>query len=113
MTPRSRRFDATWLPFGMILGFTVGIGIGLGVIDNLAIGALIGFAVGTALGIALGFRGMGGSASDEDAQDDLYRQRHGDPAPRGAERHDRRPEGPDAPGGDAPDGDAPDGDAPR
>ncbi len=97
MTPRSRRFDATWLPFGMMLGFTVGIGIGLGVIDNLAVGALIGFAVGTAFGVALGFRGTGGSATDEDAEDDLYRQRHGDPAPRGAERHDAAPRSPGTP----------------
>lgn len=92
--PTRRRFDATWLPFGMMIGFVVGIGLGLSVIDNLAIGAVIGFAVGAGLGIVLGFRNTGSSASDEDAEDDLYRQRHGDPAPRGAETRDRAPRDP-------------------
>lgn len=85
-SPAARRFDATWLPFGMLLGFVVGIGLGLGVIDSLWIGALIGFVVGTVLGIVLGFRSPRSTAHDEDAEDDLYRQQHGDPAPR---RHDR------------------------
>ncbi|MBB5830561.1 hypothetical protein [Brachybacterium aquaticum] len=85
MTDRPRRrFDATWLPFGMMLGFTVGIGVGLTAFDNLLLGALVGFAVGTALGIALGFRGgRGSSVRDEDAEDDEYRRRHGDPGPGG------------------------------
>ena len=86
MTPRTRRrFDATWLPFGMMIGFTVGIGLGLSVISNLFVGALIGFAVGAALGIFLGFRNprrSGGGADSEDAADDRYRQSHGDPHPR-------------------------------
>lgn len=83
MTPRTRRpFDATWLPFGMMLGFTVGIGMGLAVIDNIFIGALIGFVIGAVLGIALGFRDPRRSGGDEDAEDDRYRQSHGDPGPR-------------------------------
>ncbi|WP_394215437.1 hypothetical protein [Brachybacterium vulturis] len=85
MTPRPRRrFDATWLPFGMMIGFTVGIGLGLSVISNLFIGALIGFAVGTALGVTLGFRDprrSGGAAESEDEADDRYRREHGDPGP--------------------------------
>lgn len=81
--PQRRRFDATWLPFGMMIGFTVGIGLGLSVIDNLFIGALIGFAVGAALGIALGFRNPRSSVNEEDAEDDRYRREHGDPGPRG------------------------------
>src|SRR5699024_5062974 len=84
MAPRTRRrFDATWLPFGMMIGFTVGIGLGLSVIDNIFLGALIGFAVGIALGVALGFRDprrSGGAADSEDAADDRYRREHGDPA---------------------------------
>lgn len=85
MTPRPRRrFDATWLPFGMMIGFTVGIGLGLAVISNIFVGALIGFAVGAALGIALGFRDprrSGSAADSEDAADDQYRREHGDPRP--------------------------------
>ena len=80
-SPR-RRFDATWLPFGMMIGFVVGIGLGLAVINNIFIGALIGFIVGAALGIALGFRDPQRSVDDEDAADDLYRREHGDPSPR-------------------------------
>lgn len=83
MTPptRRRRFDATWLPFGMLIGFTVGIGFGLSFLDNLFLGALVGLAVGSALGIMLGLRGAGSSSTDEDAEDDRYRREHGDPGP--------------------------------
>ena len=82
--PPRRRFDATWLPFGMMIGFTVGIGFGLAVLDNLFLGALCGFGFGAALGIALGFRGRATtSMADEDAEDDDYRRRHGDPPPQG------------------------------
>ena len=81
--PTRRRFDATWLPFGMMIGFTVGIGLGLAVINNIFIGALIGFAVGATLGIALGFRDPRRSVDDEDAEDDRYRREYGDPSPRG------------------------------
>ncbi|NMA75806.1 MAG: AtpZ/AtpI family protein [Actinomycetales bacterium] len=86
MTPRTRRrFDATWLPFGMMIGFTVGVGLGLAVFDNLFAGALVGFIVGAGLGIALGFRDprRSGTRAEEDAEDDLYRRQHGDPGPRG------------------------------
>ena len=83
MTPRTRRrFDATWLPFGMMLGFTVGIGLGLSVIENLFVGALIGFVAGIVLAVVLGFRDprrTGGAADSEDAADDEYRREHGDP----------------------------------
>ena len=81
--PARRRFDATWLPFGMLLGFVVGVGIGLAVIDSIFVGALIGFAVGAALGIVLGFRDPGRSVSDEDEEDDRYRRAQGDPRTRG------------------------------
>lgn len=78
-----RRFDATWLPFGMLIGFIVGMGFASMVTSNLLIGAGVGFLFGVALGIALGFRPRRGSASDdEDAEDDRYRASHGDPAPR-------------------------------
>lgn len=80
--PTRRRFDATWLPFGMMLGFVIGVGIGLSIIDNLLVGAVIGFLVGAGLGVVLGFRRGGGSGvTDEDAEDDLYRQQYGDPGP--------------------------------
>lgn len=82
--PRRRRFDATWLPFGMMLGFTVGIGVGLSFLDNLFLGAAFGFVVGALFGILLGFRGRGStSVADEDAEDDEYRRLHGDPPPQG------------------------------
>ncbi|MGP9539479.1 hypothetical protein ACT3SP_15840 [Brachybacterium sp. AOP43-C2-M15] len=93
MTPSApRRFDATWLPFGMMLGFTVGIGFGLAVIDNLFLGALVGFGVGAGFGILLGFRAGrrgGRGLTDEDAEDDYNRRLHGDPGPQGGDS--RRP----------------------
>ena len=93
MTPRTRRrFDATWLPFGMMIGFTVGIGFGLALIDNIFVGALIGFFVGAGLGIALGFRDPRRSGNEEDAEDDLYRKQHGDPGPQGGRSPQRSPE---------------------
>ena len=78
--PRKRRpFDATWLPFGMMIGFTVGMGFSLIITDSLLIAAGIGFLFGAVLGIVLGFRPRRGSASN-----DRHRESHGDP-PR---RHD-------------------------
>ena len=71
--PARRRFDSTWLPFGMILGFVVGIGMGL---------AVVGVLVGAGLGVLLGLRGGGDALTrDEDAEDDEYRRLHGDPRP--------------------------------
>lgn len=90
--PARRRFDATWLPFGMMLGFTVGVGLGMAVIDNIFVGALVGFAVGAGFGIALGFRDPRRSGNEEDAEDDLYRQQHGDPGPRGGRSSQGSPE---------------------
>lgn len=92
--PARRRFDATWLPFGMMVGFMVGVGVGLAVIDDLAVGAGIGFVVGALLGVMLGFRSSRGTTTDEDAEDDLYRAQHGDPAPRGAETKGLTPKDP-------------------
>ncbi|ASK65249.1 hypothetical protein CFK39_04730 [Brachybacterium avium] len=86
MTPRRRRFDATWLPFGMMIGLTVGIGLGLSVIGNIFAGALVGFVGGAALGIALGFRDPRRTGNDEDADDDRYRREHGDPGPQHGDR---------------------------
>ena len=86
MTPSApRRFDATWLPFGMMIGFVVGIGVGLSFLDELLLGAILGVVVGAALGIMLGFRGVGASTTDEDAEDDRYRREHGDPGPQGGD----------------------------
>ncbi|APX32799.1 hypothetical protein BH708_08775 [Brachybacterium sp. P6-10-X1] len=80
MTPRTRRrFDATWLPFGMMVGFVVGIGTALAVTDNLLVGAVVGFLIGGALGVVLGLRPRDTSTADEDAEDDRYRAAHGDP----------------------------------
>ena len=84
--PARHRFDATWLPFGMMLGFVVGVGMGLAVVDDLLIGAIVGVLVGALLGVLLGLRGGGDALTrDEDAEDDEYRRRHGDPRP--GERH--------------------------
>ncbi|MFC7456740.1 hypothetical protein ACFQS2_06060 [Brachybacterium sp. GCM10030267] len=69
MADSRRRFDATWLPFGMIIGFTVGIGVGLSIFNNLFLGAGIGFIFGAALGVALGFRDRRGSKSQEEIED--------------------------------------------
>lgn len=76
-SPR-RRFDATWLPFGMMIGFVVGMGMGMTLVDNLFLGALIGVAVGAGFGILLGRRGVGGAAAEEDTLDEEYRRAHGD-----------------------------------
>lgn len=82
MTDQKRRsFDATWLPFGMMIGFVVGIGAALTVTDNLLIGAGVGFLLGTALGIFLGLRPRRVSTADEDAEDDRDRDSHADPSP--------------------------------
>src|SRR5690606_17973855 len=71
--PTRRRFDATWLPFGMMLGFVIGVGIGLSIIDNLLAGAAIGVLVGAGLGTLLGFRRGGGRGTeDEDAADEAF-----------------------------------------
>jgi len=57
MVPRKRRpFDATWLPFGIMIGFALGMGIFLPVTGNLLIAAGIGLLFGIVLGIVLGFR---------------------------------------------------------
>ena len=82
-SPR-RRFDATWLPFGMMVGFVVGMGFGLMIVDDLLLGAGIGFAVGIALGVALGLRGRRGGPSEEEIEDAYQDALHGDP--RGAAR---------------------------
>lgn len=82
IAPTRRRFDATWLPFGMMLGFVIGVGIGLSIIDNLLVGAVFGVLVGAGLGVMLGLRRGGGrSTEDEDAADEAYRREHGDPRP--------------------------------
>lgn len=63
--PRKRRpFDATWLPFGVIIGFALGTGFFLPVTDSLLIASGIGLLVGVVLGIVLGFRSQRGSASN-------------------------------------------------
>lgn len=82
-SPR-RRFDATWLPFGMMIGFVVGMGFGLMIVDDLLLGAGIGFAVGIALGVVLGLRGRRGGPSEEEIEDAYQDQLHG--YPRGAAR---------------------------
>ena len=89
MTDRTRRsFDATWLPFGMLIGFILGMGVALTMTSNLLIAGGIGFLTGGIMGVALGFRRKRGSSSaDEDAADDRYRAAHGDPAPRRDDDH--------------------------
>ena len=67
-TPR-RRFDATWLPFGMMIGVVVGIGTGLEIFGNIFLGAAFGFAVGAGIGILLGFRMSARRERDEDIED--------------------------------------------
>lgn len=88
MTPQKHRsFDATWMPFGMLIGFIVGMGIALTMTDSLVTAAACGFASGIALGIILGFRPRHRSTTDEDAEDDRYRAEHGDPTPRRDDDH--------------------------
>lgn len=88
MTQDTRRtFDATWMPFGMLIGFILGVGASLAVSDNLFVGATIGFVAGTILGIVLGFRTPKGSEADEDAEDDRRRATQDDPPPQHPDDH--------------------------
>lgn len=59
---RNRPFDATWLPFGIMIGFAVGMGIFLPVTGNLLVAAGIGLVFGVVLGTVLGFRPRRGPA---------------------------------------------------
>lgn len=77
MAQQRRKFDATWLPFGMSIGIAIGIGTGLVVFGNIFAGAGVGFILGAAIGIALGTAGRRQGASDEeieDREDEEYRE---------------------------------------
>ena len=55
--PQNRRpFDATWLPFGMMIGCALSIGILLPLTGSVLITAGAGILLGAVLGIVLGRR---------------------------------------------------------
>lgn len=56
MPRKSRPFDATWLPFGLMIGFALSIGILLPLTGSVLITAGAGLLLGAALGIVLGLR---------------------------------------------------------
>ena len=56
MPQKRRPFDATWLPFGMIIGFALSIGILLPLTGSVLNTAVAGLLLGAALGIVLGLR---------------------------------------------------------
>ena len=66
MTDRPRRpFDATWLPFGILIGTMLGIGVGIEVFGNIWAGGAVGVGLGLAIGIFLGLRGRRGPSAEE------------------------------------------------
>lgn len=67
-------FDATWLPFGMSIGIAVGIGTGLVIFGNIFAGAAVGVVLGAVIGIALGTANRRRGRSDEEIEDEQYRQ---------------------------------------
>lgn len=74
MAQNTRRFDATWLPFGMMIGVAVGIGTGMVILDNLFAGAIAGILLGAAIGIALGSAPRRRGRSAEEVEDEAIRQ---------------------------------------
>ena len=78
MSTRTRRpFDATWLPFGVLIGTMVGIGLGIEMFGNVWAGGAVGVGLGLVIGVVLGLRGKRGPS-----------------APRGTTRSPRRPDAP-------------------
>lgn len=72
MTQRPpRRFDATWLTFGLPIGLVLGIGIGMTVLDSLIIGFALGVLLGLGIGAVMGLRASDGSREDELIEDAL------------------------------------------
>lgn len=91
MAQNKRRFDATWLPFGMMIGVAVGIGTGMVILDNLIAGAIAGILLGVAIGIALASAPRRGGRSAEEIEDEFVR------------RQEDSASGPDRGGEDEPD----------
>ena len=91
MAQNTRRFDATWLPFGMMIGVAVGIGTGMVILDNLFAGAIAGVLLGVAIGVALGSAPRRRGRSAEEVEDEFVRQQEA--AASGSQRG-----GDDAPG---------------
>lgn len=83
-TPR-RPFDATWLPFGFMIGTAVGIGTGMVIFGSLLAGVVVGVLLGLAIGVAMGLSRGRGHRSPEEVEDALI-----DAAEREAEAQRRR-----------------------
>lgn len=87
MSTRTRRpFDATWLPFGVLIGTMVGIGLGIEMFGNVWAGGAVGVGLGLVIGVVLGLRGKRGPSAEEseDAILDAAEREH-------AARHDKEP----------------------
>ncbi|WP_010532598.1 hypothetical protein [Brachybacterium squillarum] len=69
-TPR-RSFDATWLPFGFMIGTAVGIGTGMVIFGSLLAGVVVGVLLGLAIGVAMGLSRGRGHRSPEEVEDAL------------------------------------------
>lgn len=66
MTDRPRRpFDATWLPFGIVIGSMIGIRAGLEVFENIWAGGAVGVGLGLLIGIFMGLRNRNGPTAEE------------------------------------------------
>jgi|GEM_PF-2394073 len=93
MAQDKRRFDATWLPFGMMIGVAVGIGTGMILLDSLLLGAIAGMLLGLVIGIVLGFTPRRREGTAEEAEDEYVRRQQeaaGELPPR---QHTADPEG--------------------
>lgn len=97
MSQKKRRFDATWLPFGMMLGIAVGIGTGMILLDSLFLGAIAGVLLGLVIGIVLGRTPRRGEGSAEELEDEYVRRQ--EEAASGPERgaHDAQSAGESSP----------------
>lgn len=101
MAQTKRRFDATWLPFGMMIGVAVGIGTGMILLESLFLGAIAGVLLGVVIGIVLGFTPRRGEGTAEEAEDEYVRQQEaaGEQPPSQRSTDPEGPEGPAEGGG--------------
>lgn len=75
MADSSRRFDATYLPFGLPIGMIIGIAVGMLGFNSLPLGFVLGIVFGIAIGVVMGLRNHS-DEEDELAEDQAGREAH-------------------------------------